>query len=94
MRIPVDLVITCTACPVTIEGTVAGLEVYYRARHGRWGMDVGTSTDGTPNPELEGKCADGEELSISFAMKKIFTRTAVNDAINAAVDRDYEEAGG
>lgn len=36
----IELRITCSACPVQVEGTVDGWAVSYHARHGAWDFTV------------------------------------------------------
>ncbi len=42
----IDLAITCGACPVQVEGTVDGMHLYFRARHGVWRICIATTKDG------------------------------------------------
>jgi len=41
----IDLAITCGACPVQIEGTVDGMGLYFRARHGAWRIGIAPTVD-------------------------------------------------
>lgn len=43
-----DASMTCTACPVQIEGTFAGVPFYFRARGQRWSLGVGGDPVGAP----------------------------------------------
>jgi hypothetical protein len=80
-----------------IEGTVAGIPVYYRARHYRWEVHLGDlatsiSERGKQPPEsltqLAGSCSGEEEVSLSFAMARIF---AASQILRAVMDVEIEE---
>lgn len=37
--------ISCVGAPLQIEGQIAEYSFYYRERHGKWGLEVGKSSD-------------------------------------------------
>lgn len=92
----IELAVTCLCAPLQIEGTVAGVKVYYRARHHRWGIDL----EGVPTSErapeacgeLEGKCELEQECSLAFAMEKIFSLKEIREAIVEADFAEYDAA--
>ena len=53
--------ITCEICPAQIEGTVNGVVVYFRSRHGFWQFGAGATI--------------GEAVSVSMGNTEGFLRT-------------------
>lgn len=90
----IELAVTCMSAPLQIEGTVAGVGVYYRARHHRWGIDL-TGPGIEPAPEAGdhrwGDCSFEEQNSLSFAMGKIFGLPEIRHAIVEADMAEYAE---
>lgn len=88
--ISIELKVTCVTCPLAFEGTVAGMEVAYRARHNRWGVDLPAGVEAT-GEETGGSCSTDDEGSFGFAMSKLFGIEAVQHAIFEEDMRQVEE---
>lgn len=58
-----NLRLTCEACPVLIEGTVDGLELYFRARWDSWRLGIALTVEDAAFPTEQSRAAFYSELS-------------------------------
>ena len=75
--------ITCPSCPLQIEVRLPRVELYYRARHGKWA--VYPLDDILGKPLAYGTCSTYNESSVGFAL------SCIGPVVKMLEDRQHEE---
>lgn len=71
-----ELIITSLGgvCPVQAEGTINGKPFYFRARHGKWSLDIADSTFEAVDASMGGRAslchAEGKDDTVGYMKDK------------------------
>lgn len=68
MSTDIQLQVTCAAVPTQIEGTVDGMEVYFRERNGHWTFRMGKDLESLYGsaPLVEADCPEFMPVDVAL----------------------------